>query len=111
MKRLCLTVAGLLLIAPARAEDLVSGGSQDIIQITSNYTGTNIVVFGAIEGPQAAQGRDIVVVVRGPDAPMTVRRRDRVAGVWVNRDAARFAGLPAFYFLASTRPLEAVAPD
>jgi len=109
MKRLCLTVVGLLLIAPARAEDLVSGVSQDIIQITSNYTGTNIVVFGAIEGPQAAQGRDIVVVVRGPDEPMTVRRRDRVAGVWVNRDAARFEGLPAYYYLASTAPLSRIA--
>ena len=109
MKRLCLTLLGLLLIAPARAEDLVSGVSQDIIQITSNYTGTNIVVFGAIEGPQAAQGRDIVVVVRGPDEPMTVRRRDRVAGVWVNRDAARFEGLPAYYYLASTAPLSRIA--
>jgi uncharacterized protein (TIGR02186 family) len=109
MKRFCLTLMGLLLIAPAKAEDLVSGVSQDIIQITSNYTGTNIVVFGAIEGPQAAQGRDIVVVVRGPDEPMTVRRRDRVAGVWVNRDAARFEGLPAYYYLASTAPLPRIA--
>src|SRR6201996_1561590 len=110
MKRLCLILLGLLLIAPAKAEDLVSGVSQDIIQITSNYTGTDIVVFGAIEGPQAAQGRDIVVVVRGPDEPMTVRRRDRVAGVWVNRDAARFEGLPAYYYLASTAPLSRIAP-
>jgi uncharacterized protein (TIGR02186 family) len=109
MKRLCLTLLVLLLTVPARAEDLVSGVSQDIIQITSNYTGTNIVVFGAIEGPQAAQGRDIVVVVRGPDEPMTVRRRDRVAGIWVNRDAARFEGLPAYYYLASTAPLSRIA--
>jgi uncharacterized protein (TIGR02186 family) len=109
VKRLCLALLVLLAAVPARAEDLVSGVSQDIIQITSNYTGTNIVVFGAIEGPQAAQGRDIVVVVRGPDEPMTVRRRDRVAGVWVNRDAARFEGLPAYYYLASTAPLSRIA--
>jgi uncharacterized protein (TIGR02186 family) len=101
----------LLLPAPAAwAEDLVSGISQDIIQITSNYTGTDIVVFGAIEGAQTAQAHDIVVVVRGPDESMTVRRRDRVAGVWVNRDAAHFEGLPAYYYLASTRPLAQLAP-
>ncbi len=98
----------------AHAEDLVSGVSQDLIQITSNYTGTDIVVFGAIEGALAAQSpqdrRDIVVVVRGPDEVMTVRRRDRVAGVWVNRDAARFEGLPAYYYLASTAPLPRIAP-
>ena len=100
----------LLATAPASAEDLVSGISQDTIQITSNYTGTDIVVFGAIERAQMAQGRDIVVVVRGPEEPMTVRRKDRVAGVWVNRDAARFEGLPAYYYLASTRPVDKIAP-
>jgi uncharacterized protein (TIGR02186 family) len=93
----------------AQAEDLVSGISQDIIQITSSYTGTDIVVFGAIERALSAQGRNIVVVVRGPDEPMTVRRRDRVAGIWVNRDAARFEGLPAYYYLASTEPVARIA--
>jgi len=121
MKRLFLTALLLVsafLILPsltrsggaARAEDLVSGISQDIIQITSNYTGTDIVVFGAIEDARDAQGRNIVVVVRGPDEAMTVRRRDRVAGVWVNRDAAHFEGLPAYYYLASTAPLSRIAP-
>jgi uncharacterized protein (TIGR02186 family) len=109
MKRALLT-ALLLVAAPARAEDLVSGISQDIIQITSNYTGTAIVVFGAIEQAQGAQGRNIVVVVRGPDEPMTVRRRDRIAGVWVNNDAAKFEGLPAYYYLASTEPVSRIAP-
>ena len=112
MKRWFLALL-LLFALPARAQDLVSGISQDIIQITSNYTGTNIVVFGAIEraaNAANAQGaRDIVVVVRGPDEPMTVRRRDRIAGIWVNSDAARFEGLPAYYFLASTRPIAQIA--
>lgn len=108
MKRALLAIL-LLFAAPARAEDLVSGISQDIIQITSNYTGTDIVVFGAIEHGQNAQGRDIVVVVRGPDEPMTVRRRDRIAGVWVNHDAARFEGMPAYYYLASTEPIARIA--
>jgi uncharacterized protein (TIGR02186 family) len=109
MKRLVL-VAALLFTFPAQAEDLVSGISQDIIQITSNYTGTDIVVFGAIEQAQNAQGRAIVVVVRGPDEPLTMRRRDRIAGVWVNSDAARFEGLPAYYYLASTQPIAKIAP-
>jgi len=106
-------LAFLLLAMPggaARAEDLVSGVSQDTIQITSNYTGTDIVVFGAIERPQNIQGRNIVVVVRGPDEAMTVRRRSRIAGVWVNSDAARFEGLPAYYYLASTEPVARIAP-
>lgn len=93
----------------AQAEELVSGISQDIIEITSNYTGTDIVVFGAIERGQDAQGRSIVVIVRGPDTPMAVRRRDRFAGIWVNRDSAKFEGLPSYYYLASTQPVARIA--
>ena len=114
MKRL-LALAGLLAAALAASaaqatEDLVSGVSQDTIQITSNYTGSDIVVFGAIEGQQSVAGRDIVVVVRGPDADLVVRRRDRVAGVWINHDAANLNGMPSYYYLASSRPLSAIAP-
>ncbi len=95
----------------AAAEDVVSGLSQDQIEINSSYAGGNIVVFGTIERAASPSGRDIVVVVRGPDTTMTVRRRDRVAGVWINRDAATFTEMPAYYFLASTRPLAAIAGD
>ena len=107
--RRALLLALLLFASPASAEQLVSGVSQDLIQITSTYKGSDIVVFGAIERSQSAQGRGIIVVVRGPDEPMTVRRRDRIAGVWVNADAARFEGLPAYYYLASTEPVSRIA--
>ena len=111
--RRALLLGFLLAASPASAEQLVSGISQDLIQITSNYTGSDIVVFGAIEGEPNAENhapRDVVVVVRGPDADITVRRRDRVAGVWINHDAAKLSGMPSYYFLASTRPLAAIAP-
>ena len=106
-------LALLLFAAPAAQgdEELVSGVSQDSIQITSNYTGSDIVVFGAIEGQKSVAGRDVVVVVKGPDTNIIVRRRDRVAGVWINHDAASLNGMPAYYFLASSRPLLAIAPQ
>ena len=109
--RFCL-LALLLLATPALGdESLVSGVSQDLIQITSNYTGSDIVVFGDVEQQAKASGRDIVVVVRGPDTVLTVRRRDRVAGVWVNHDAASLSGMPSYYYLASTKPLKDIAPQ
>jgi len=112
MRRLLL-LALLFAAPPAFAAQLVSGISQDLIQITSNYTGSDIVVFGAVEGQEntdTSAPRDVVVVVRGPDSDVTVRRRDRVAGVWINHDAAKLSGMPAYYFLASTRPLKDIAP-
>jgi uncharacterized protein (TIGR02186 family) len=104
-----LAVVILGLAAPASAEDLVSGLSQDVVEITSNYTGTDIVVFGAIERPGDMQGRDIVVVVRGPDIDMTVRRKDRIGGIWLNNDRAVLDAMPSYYFVASTRPMSQIA--
>jgi len=107
-----LIILSLLFAAPALAdENLVSGVSQDLIQITSNYTGSDIVVFGDIERQEKVAGRDIVVVVRGPDTALTVRRRDRVAGVWINHDAATLSGMPAYYYLASSGPVAQIAPQ
>lgn len=95
----------------ALADDLVAGLSQDQVEITSNYTGTDMVVFGAIEGIEnpSNASRDVVVVVRGPDADMQVRRKARVAGLWINRDEMTLSGMPAYYFVASTRPLKDIA--
>ena len=97
-------------LVSARAEDLVSGLSQDAIEITSNYAGSTIVVFGAIERPSSSGPRNIVVVVRGPTAQMTVRKKDRIGGVWINNEKAIFYGMPTYYFSASTRPIAQIAP-
>ena len=111
LSSICLALA-LLTATPSRADDLVSGLSTDLIQITSNFTGTDIVLFGAIEptedtGP--ARDQDLVVVIRGPDVEMTVRRKERMLGIWVNREQMVFTGLPGYYFLASTRALDDIA--
>ncbi|MGC9953204.1 MAG: TIGR02186 family protein [Rhizomicrobium sp.] len=111
-RRLLLAAFAVLLFAgPAGAQDdLVSGLSQDVVEISSTYTGIDLTVFGAIERPSDIAKSDIVVVVRGPDATMTVRRKDRFAGIWINNARARLMGLPSYYFLASTRPLAEIAP-
>ena len=106
-------VAALVLsVLPANAADLVSGLSTDLIQITSNFTGADIVMFGAIEPVEdlgQSGDQDLVVVIRGPALDMTVRRKERVLGIWVNREQVAFTGLPGYYFLASTRPLDDIA--
>ena len=107
-----------LMPSTALAENLVSGLSQDQIQITSNYTGSDLVVFGAIEQsaePDEDTGagrRDVVVVVRGPGATMDVRRKQRIAGLWINNREITLSGMPAYYYVASTQPLDKIAqPD
>ncbi|MEQ8266283.1 MAG: TIGR02186 family protein [Parvibaculum sp.] len=96
----------------ARADQLVTDLSEHQIAIRSNFTGTQILLFGAVEtltpGTRALN-RDIVVVVQGPVRPVMVRRKERVAGVWVNHDSVTYPNVPGYYAIASTRPLEVTA--
>ena len=99
-----------LLISPALAgENLVAGLSQDTIEIRANYNGAEITVFGAVEKP-TTEKPDIVVAVRGPEQDMRVLRKDRVAGIWINRERVLFGAMPSYYFVAGNRPLERIAP-
>lgn len=100
--------------APARADQLIADLSQSQIAIRSNFTGTQILLFGAVEArtPGArAINRDVIVVVQGPERPMTVRKKEPVGGIWVNHDAVTYPSVPGYYAIASTRPLEVIAPS
>lgn len=96
--------------APAAAqEELVTDISQHLISIQSNFTGAQLLLFGAVGGDATAE-RDIVIVVRGPDMPVTVRRKERIGGIWINYGSADFETMPGYYAVVSTRPLSAIAP-
>lgn len=87
----------------AAAQPLVADLSSHEISITTGFAGTELLLFGATEG----EG-DVIVVVRGPAGPATVRRKSRVLGIWINTDSVRFEGVPSFYRVASSRPLDQV---
>ncbi len=96
--------AASLVCTPARAASpLVADLSQHLVAITTGFTGTEVLLFGAIEG-----GGDVVVVVRGPNRRETVRRKTRLAGIWVNGAEMSFDGVPAFYWVGASRDLEAI---
>ena len=95
-----LLVFSLLCWAPARAEELVADLTSHLIAITTGFTGASVVLFGAVDGPG-----DVIVAVRGPDREMTVRRKSRVAGIWVNTQEVTFANVPSFYAIAASRPM------
>jgi uncharacterized protein (TIGR02186 family) len=104
-----LAVALLLGLAaaprPVAAQELVADLSSHLIAITTGFTGTSVVLFGAVEGPG-----DVVIIVRGPSTDVAVRRKARIAGLWINRDRITFGNVPSFYAMASSRPIEAIGP-
>ena len=99
----------LFALAPAQAERVVVSLSENQIAIGSNYTGTQLALFGIIEQDDQAVVRtgayDVVVTVRGPRDNMTVRQKERVGPVWINRSQQKFVAVPTLLGVATSRPL------
>ncbi len=96
---------------PAQAEEeIVLGLSQNEIDITATFVGSEILVFGAIRRDAPAPSGDlgVIVTVAGPDTPVTVRRKERRFGIWVNVDDVEIAGAPSFYAVASSADLSRI---
>jgi uncharacterized protein (TIGR02186 family) len=103
-------VALLLLSLPVRA--LVTDLSNSRIEIRYSFDGAQLILFGSTGSTKVdirAGDYDVVVVVRGPETATVVRRKDRVAGIWVNKDNLRFPAAPGYYAVAATRPLREIA--
>jgi uncharacterized protein (TIGR02186 family) len=93
---------------------LITDLSQGRIDINTTFKGADLLVFGAIQYPAGAipdAPADIAIVVRGPVQPVTVRRKSRVAGIWLNTAAVRFESVPGFYAVATTRQIADLADD
>jgi uncharacterized protein (TIGR02186 family) len=109
-------LAAWLALSPALsagAERLVSSLSSNVVQITSSFTGVELVLFGTVEA-DAANGPprpsyDLVATVIGPRQNLVTRRKARVAGIWVNAESRTFLDVPSYAVVLSTRPLENIA--
>lgn len=99
--------------ATAQAEDLVVTLSERTVDITSNFTGSAITIFGAVRRDGStvprASAYDVVVTVSGPPADRVTRLKDRIFGVWINRFAQEFDDVPSAYSVLSNRPVADIA--
>ena len=99
----------MVLALPVWAEEIVSGLSQSRVSIDARFDGTSILIYGAAmreEKPAAWPLLQVIITVAGPEVPIVVRQKDRVAGIWVNQGAMAVDGAPSFYSVMTTGPLE-----
>lgn len=112
MRILALILATLVAALPARSEEVVAGLSQSRVALTANFTGSEILVFGAVHReapvPVAAEPLHVIVTIEGPSTPVIVWRKARRAGIWVNTESVRASLAPSFYAVAATAPLDTV---
>lgn len=99
--------------APGPAREAVQADvSTRTVGITSNFTGTEIIVFGAIsnvrEARTDAEQYDVVVILEGVGSKIIARRKTFVAGIWINTQALNFKAIPSYYAISSTRPLDEI---
>jgi uncharacterized protein (TIGR02186 family) len=86
-------------------EPLLIDLSEELIGITTGFTGTDVLLFGATEGTG-----DVIVEVRAPDSAVTVRAKERIAGIWMNTESVAFTRVPGYYHIAASRPIEEILP-
>ncbi len=103
MRFLFLILLCFFCFSTAQAKPLVADLSSRLVEIDTGFNGTELLLFGARNDPG-----DVVVIVRGPYHSYMVRRKERVAGVWVNREQVRFDDIASFYSVSSSRPLDFV---
>ncbi len=95
----------------AEGEQIVLGLSHDEVAITATFTGSEILIFGAVKRDAplpSGSPLEVVITVSGPLEPVIVRHKERRYGVWVNSDAVTVDAAPSFYAVATSGPLQDV---
>ena len=107
--RLLALAIALAAASPADAERLITTLSTSRVLISSNFTGTDVVLFGSVERDAQTVARrggyDIVVTVTGPREDILTFRKERMFGIWVNADSRTFVKAPSYLTVLSNRTI------
>lgn len=101
--------------APLPREAVHADVSTRRIAVTSTFSGTGIVVFGAVDNSRQTSAEsglyDVVIVISGAPARLVARKKSNVGGLWINTSSTTFTSVPSYYAITSTRPIEEVASE
>lgn len=104
----------LMLAWPVAAEQIVAGLSQTEVSITANFSGSEIIIYGAVkrDAPAPKKPRmEVIVTVEGPSSPLIIRKKERRLGIWLNKKEVQIDLAPSFYAVATTGPISEILSD
>lgn len=105
----------MVLTTAAQAEErVVLGLSQDEVSISTDFNGDEILIFGAVMRETPIPDGDplqVIITVAGPNQALTVRRKERRLGIWINTDAVEVDHAPSFYSVSTSAPWAEVIRD
>ncbi len=107
----CLTLLGVA--GAVRAETVFVEPSTRVVNITSNFTGETVTLFGVIgrdaQTVSRRGGYDVVITLAGPVHRLLVQRKERIGPLWLNASSERFTEVPSYYAVFSNRPVTEIA--
>lgn len=114
MNRFLFLLLCFLALTAQREPILVPEVSQDEVQVRQGFTGTELLLFGAIldpSGSRAGQDYDIVVVLKGPTQPIRLREKERFGPIWMNASSTAFRSAPSFFAVVSSQDIAEIVDD
>ena len=108
LRAIALFIALALPAVSAAQEEVVLGLSQNKVSITTNFDGSEILIVGAVKRETAIPTDEplgVIVAIQGPSEPLTVRRKEKRFGIWVNIESVEVDAAPSFYAVATSGPL------
>ncbi len=79
-------------------DKLVLALADEYVDITTNFSGREVVVFGINE-----TGGDLAVTLTGPRVYTIIRKKGQALGIWANVRAVGFGNVPLYYDYAVNR--------
>ena len=86
-------------------DNLVTDLSESTVEISSTFSGADILLFGAYDGQK---NDDIIVVVSGQKGNIKVDKKEKKFGIWMITESIKFLNIPKYYYIASNRKIEEI---
>ncbi len=106
---LVLFMASKFVYSKENNDALVSDIEDKVVEITSNFNGSELFIFGSREmNKNIAEGikSGIIIEVIATAKTRKIRKKERRFGIWINDDEKVLEGVPDFYYINSSDNIE-----
>lgn len=103
---LVLLAASLLQVGIPRvmaAETLVTRLEADHVDITSQFAGQNLLLFGSV-----SKGDDVIIKLVSPEQVVALSQKVKVGPVWLDSGHMTVTNTPGLMYLLSSRPVDSL---
>ena len=100
-----MTVISLNFFTAFAKDNLVTDLSESTVEISSTFSGAEILLFGAYDGQK---NDDIIVVVSGQKGDIKVDKKEKKFGIWMITKSIKFLNIPKYYYIASNRKIKEI---